>query len=246
MDVSFTLWTLQDVLSKIPFDTPAASSLHLNFSDIAVPYYVKDIFRVAFLYEDELPYEACCAIYSPKNVITVVIIMKKKYENDLRAWLDGDTESITRCCLRRELYCHEACHLTAIIRAFPSDRSSKVRDDFIKKIKDKFLQSVETEEEVNSVPLVSAEESGASPSVFDNEHFRYAKDSLNYFRLFQELMLNYDKMAAAVKKLCAASSRPITFNDVAQVTLVPPSFFMLFPEKLTALKELLAEEMNKN
>jgi hypothetical protein len=61
-------------------------------------------------------------------------------------------------------------------------------------------------------------------------------------------MLDYDRIGAAVKKLCAeiAGSRPITFNDVAQRTLVSQSFFRLFPEKLTALKELLAEEMSRN
>jgi hypothetical protein len=97
MDVSFTLWSLEGVLSKIPFDTPAEHPMDLNFSDAAAPYYVKDILRVSFLYEDEIPYEACCSIYSPKNKVTVIIIMKKKYETQLRAWLAGDAESIAGC-----------------------------------------------------------------------------------------------------------------------------------------------------
>jgi hypothetical protein len=247
MEVSFTLWSLKDVLAKIPFDVPSEGLVDLDFSEIAAPYYVKDVFKVSFVYKDSLPYEACCTIYSPRRVVTVVIIMKRQYEDSLKKWIGDHTQAVDTGCLRRELYCHETCHLVAIIRAFPSDRSSRVREDFIAKIKEKFAKSVDSAEELKAVPLVSLDPEGASPSAFDKDHFRYGNDTLNYFRLYQELMLNYDKMIIAVEHLCAqiAKTRPITFRDVAQETLIYMYFFQLFPEKLTEFKELLVEEMGK-
>jgi len=135
--------------------------------------------------------------------------------------------------------------LIAIIRAFPSDRSSMAREDFITKIKEKFSRSVKTAVEMKAVPLVSAEIPGASPSVFDKEHFRYGNDGVNYFRLYQELMLPYDSMVNAVAPLCDIfkKNNDISFEDVAQETLVSKNFFDLFPEKLTILRELLSKEI---
>ena len=133
----------------------------------------------------------------------VVIIMKRQYETHFRAWLGGKNQILKECCFRRELYCHEICHLVAIIRAFPSDRSSRAREDFISKIKEKFLKSVKTAEEIMAVPLVSVENQGISPSVFDKDHFRYGNDSVNYFKLYQELMLPYDRMIDSAKHFCA-------------------------------------------
>jgi hypothetical protein len=246
MDVNFTLWSLKEVLEKIPFDSPAAESVDMDFSEIDAPYYVKHIFKVSIIYEDSLPYEASCSIYSPKYMVTVVIIIRKQYEEKLRAWLAGDAASLGPSCFRRELYCHEACHLVAIIRALPSDRSSRVREDFIVKIKEKFAKSVNTAEEIKAAPFISIEREGKSPSFFDKEHFRYSNDSLNYFELYRELMLSYDKMTAAVKNLCANNTGTrIGFDDIARETLVYGTFFQVFPEKLTALIEMLAVEMNQ-
>jgi hypothetical protein len=246
MDVNFTLWSLNEVLAKIPFDNPSDSDLvDINFSEISAPYYVKNNFKVSIIYEDSLPYEACCSIYSPKNVITVVIIMKRIYETYFQQWKRGDKQFLKQCCFRRELYCHEACHLIAIIRAFPSDRSSIARDDFIVKIKEKFSKFINTAEEIKAVPLISTESQSASPSVFDKEHFRYSNDSVNYFGLYQELMLPYDRMVNAVEPLCDIfhKTNNISFEDVAQETLVSQNFFDIFPEKLTVLKELLSKRI---
>jgi hypothetical protein len=225
VEVSFTLWSLKEVLAKIPFDSPAAGPVDLDFSDIAAPYYVKHDFKVSIQYEDSLPYEACCVLYSPKNVVTVAIIMKSQYESDFKAWLGRKGSAVGSCCLRRELYCHEACHLVAIIRSYPSDRSSAVREDFIAKIKEKFSKSVNTAEGLKSAPLVSMERAGASPSAFDKDHFRYGNDSLNYFRLYEELILPYDSISRAAKNLYAnLAGKPITFDDVAQETFVSQIF----------------------
>jgi hypothetical protein len=237
-------------LEKIPFDSPSAGTIDLDFAEISAPYYIKNTFKVSILYVESPPYEASCVIYSPENVVTVVIILKKQYEQDFRRWCSDKTKAIKPCCLRRELYCHEVCHLVAIIRAFPSDRSSRVREDFIAKIKEKFTKSVDSAEELKPVPImVSKEQAGKSPSVFDKDHFRYGNDSLNYFRLYQELMLNYDRMLEATEKLCeniVKTRIPITYDDMARETLVSVSFFDLFPEKLTAFKALLAEEMSQS
>jgi hypothetical protein len=248
METRFTLWSLKDVLTKIPFDKPVDSEqLTLDFSGLDVPYYVKTGFKVLFVYNDSIPYAASCSIYSPKDTVVVVIVMRKQYEEAFKTWLEShDPGVLDSCCLRRELYCHEICHLIAIIRAFPSDRSSKVREDFIARIKEKFSKSVNSAEELKPVPI-SMERLGASPSAFDKDHFRYDNDGLNYFRLYQELMLNYEKMIDAVQALCSTitGGRSITLNDIAQQTLVPRHFFQLFPEKFTALQELLAEEINR-
>jgi hypothetical protein len=248
MDVSFTLWSLNEVLAKIPFDDPPISDLvALDFSEIAAPYYVKHGFKVSIIYEDSLPYEACCSIYLPegKNIVTVVIIIKREYETAFKAWRSGDKSVIQPCCFRRGLYCHESCHLVAIMRAFPSDRSSRARDDFITKIKEKFAKSVKTAEEIKAVPLASAEKLGESPSVFDKDHFRYGDDNLNYFELYKELMFPYDRMLDAIGPLSETykKTNDITFDDVAEMTLVSKDFFDIFPEKLTAFQELLAEKL---
>jgi hypothetical protein len=249
MEISFTLWSLKGVLEKVPLEMPQDESIDINFSDVAVPYYIKQFFKVAIVYEDSLPYEACCTIYSPNHIVTVVIIMKRQYEEYFKMWKKGEVESniLDFCCLRRELYCHEMCHLTAIVRAFPSNRSSIAREDFKKKIQEKFKKSVDSAEKLKAVPLVSVEKTGASPSAFDKDHFRYDDDSLNYFGLYQELMLDYDKMLECVKKLCARiNGETITFEDVARETFVSRDFFQTFPEKLTEFRKLFAEEMQRD
>jgi hypothetical protein len=248
MDVNFTLWSLKEVLKKIPFDSPVDGPVvDIDFSEIAAPHYVKHDFKAIIIYAEKLPYEASCSIYSPSRVVTVVIIIKRQYEEKLKAWLGGDRKALDLSCFRRELYCHEACHLVAIIRAFPSERSSMAREDFVAKIKGKFEKSIKSAEEIKNIPFVSVEKEGKSPSIFDKEHFRYSNDGLNYFNLYQELMLSYDKMVMAVKKLCEniTGTGLITFDDVAGETLVARVFFDIFPEKLAALQKILVAEINR-
>jgi hypothetical protein len=242
MEVSFTLWSLQNILEKIPFNLPATEKgVHLDFSKLAVPYYIKDGFKVSIFYtEDSFPVDAACSIYSPKKVVTVVILIKRKFEDALSRWLlNPEDKDLPLCCRRRELYCHEASHLIAIIRAFPSDRSSRVRDDFLEKIKEKFDKSIIAAENSMTLPLISGEKPGDSPSVFDKDHFRYKNDDLNYFRLYEELMLDYDTMYNALKKICDSGKKIIYLDYISQETLVPSQFFQIFPEKTTILKEIL-------
>jgi hypothetical protein len=135
--------------------------------------------------------------------------------------------------------------LIAIMRAFPSDRSSQAKEDFITKIKEKFAKSVKRAEDKKAVSLISTERLGKSPSVFDKDHFRYGDDNLNYFDLYKELMFPYDRMINAIGPLSEKYKKTniITVDDVAEVTLVSKDFFDIFPEKLVAFQELLAEKM---
>lgn len=250
MEVSFTLWSLRNILDKIPFDQPIAEgAVHLDFSQLAVPYYVKDTFKVSIFYEDDsYPVDASCCIYSPHNVVTVVLIIKRKYEESLRSWLTAREDNLVEdCCRRRELYCHETSHLIAIIRAYPSDRSSKVRKDFIEKLQKKFSKSISMAENSRAVPFISMERPGESPSVFHKDHFRYDDDSLNYFRLYQELMFPYDRMEKIITPLeeIQRKTNRLTFSDVAKEAHVSATFLGFFPEKLTAFQELLAERIPK-
>lgn len=81
--------------------------------------------------------------------------MRREYEEALKAWLDGDksTDVLKKCCMRKELYYHEACHLIAIIRAFPSERTSLAHTDFLEKIENKFAASLETATDAKRVPF---------------------------------------------------------------------------------------------
>ena len=246
MEVSVALWSVRSILDIIPFDSPAiGNAVHLDCSKLAVPYYVKNIFKISIFYvDDTYPADATCSIYSPKNMVTVIFIIKRKYEDNFRSWLVAHEEKhLDLCCRRRELYCHETAHLVAIIRAYPSYRSSKVREDFLVKLRAKFSKSINTAQNTRSTPLVSMENPGESPSVFDKDHFRYNNDSLNFFLLYQELMLPYDRMVDSINLLAEKyrKTKSITFDDVAKETFVAKNFFDTFPEKLTAFQELLSE-----
>jgi hypothetical protein len=239
MEVNYTLWSLKEVLEKIPFDSPAKESVDLDFSDISAPHYVKGVFKASIIYADLLPFEACCCIYSPSKVVTVVIILKKQYED---AFVKRN--NVKLCCVRRELYCHETCHLIAIIRAFPSERSSQAREDFIAKLNKKFEKSVKNAEDLT---IVAMEPIGVQPSVFDENHFHYGNDNLNFFKLYQELMFSHDKMILTLQKLFekrkGAVAR-ITFDDIEGEAFVSASFFKIFPEKLMSFRILLAEKIS--
>jgi|TergutMp193P3_1026864.scaffolds.fasta_scaffold00266_13 hypothetical protein len=248
MEISFTLWSVQQILEKIPFDSPAAGdAVHLDFSQLTVPYYLKNGFKVSIFYKDDsFPVDAVCSIYSPENVVTIVIIIKRKYEENLNSWLNThENEYLDDCCRRRELYCHEVTHLIAIIRAYPSERSSMAREDFRDKLRRKFDKSINNAQNTKAVSFVSEEKPGESPSVFDKDHFRYDDDSLNYFKLYQELMFPFDKMIIAVTPLSEIYKREsiITFEEVAKETLVAKNFFDIFPEKLTAFLDMLAKKL---
>jgi hypothetical protein len=250
MEIDFTLWSLLDILKLIPFDTSIDKQcIALDLNKISLPQFIKDNFQVFFIYDknDNSPYDACCSLYSPTNSkkIGIVIIIKQKYEIALKTWLTAKNENyLDDCCRRRELYCHEVSHLIAMLRAFTGGRFSVARDDFRTISLEKFKKSLKTAEELKPV-RVSGVKTDTSPSIFDKEHFRYGNDSLNYFHLYQDLVLPYDRMDNAIVPICKhyTESGDITFEHIAQETLVSKNFFDIFPEKLTALRELLSKEI---
>jgi len=243
MEVSYTLWSMQDVLKAIPFNSPTGETVHLDFSKMAVPYYVRNGFKVSiFFVDDTFPVDASCSIFSPQNIVTIVIIIKRRFEEALSTWLKrGDDSVFASCCRRRELYCHETSHLIAIIRAYPSDRSSKVRQDFLDKIKEKFEASIHADQSSMTIRLISEERPGDSPSVFDKDHFRYKDDNLNYFRLYAELMLDYDTLRDALKNINAFARPFIRIDEISKQTLVSSQFFTIFPDKIIDIRKILEE-----
>lgn len=244
MDISCTLWTMKDILEKIPFDRPAGHAVHLSFSDMEVPYYVKNWFKVSFLYvDDTFPADAACCIVSPKATVTIVIIIKQRYEDALNKLLRGDASELDLCYRRRELYCHEACHLIAIIMAYPSNRSNKVRKDFVDKIRKKFHDSINEDQSEMASGFISREGANDSPSVFDRDHFRYENDNLNYFRLYAELMLPYDTLYSALNRICIAKNPgdSIYISEILEGTLVQADFFGRFPDKKAEIIKILEE-----
>jgi hypothetical protein len=245
MEVRFTLWTLSDILKSIPFNKPSGGDVHLDFSNMKVPYYVQNWFKLSIFYVgDECPFDAMCCIFSPQDVVTVVIILKKKYEDDLRKWQQSNDESVLDQCYRRgELYCHETCHLVAIIRAYPSNRYKKEREDFEDKIRKKFDDSINADLDKVGSTLISRDMPGESPSEFEKDHFSYEGDGLNYFKLYAELMLPYIKLYNALKKIASTKGvgDSIHTSEVSRETLVPLSFFNQFPDKLAEANKILNE-----
>jgi hypothetical protein len=236
---------LSDVIMNIPFDVPSDKIFSLDFSDMRVPYYVQEWFKLSILYvDDTYPLEAFSCVFSPKRVVTFILIIKKKYEDYLIKWQEKkDVGILNRCYRRRELYCHETCHLIAIIRAFPSNRSLRERDEFVEKLKRKMAGSFYADLNMAANCLISQDGHDDSPSDFGKDHFSYEGDSLNYFKLYAELMLPYDRLYEALKKIYETKGKDdsIFLEEISQETLVPPSFFIRFPEKKAEITEILKE-----
>lgn len=246
-EVNFTLWALKGILEKMPFDNVLSSTgVTLNFSATDdVPHYVKKWFVVKIIQTAaKTDYEACCCIRESANgLITIIVIMKKEYDDYFRAWANGskDEKTLAMCCIRRALYCHEACHIIAILRAFPHENTAFVRDKFFRKLRKKFDRDVMTAEETKSVHLgsISEEILGVSPSEFDEGHFGYGNDGLKYRRLYPELLFSYDKMVVFAKH--CAQMRQFSWDALREMMFVSGDFFYNFPSRLTTLKTIFKE-----
>ncbi|MDR2702327.1 MAG: hypothetical protein LBB72_07845 [Spirochaetaceae bacterium] len=239
---------MQDILKSIPFDKPAGKTVHLDFSRMEVPYYVKNWFKVSIFYEDDtFPVDAVCSIFSPQDTVTIVIVIKRKFEDALNRWIKNNDASILDLCYRRrELYSHETSHLIAIIRSYPSNRSQKVRKDFEAKIRKKFYDSIGTDQSMMDSGFISQEKPNDSPSDFEKDHFCYENDNLNYFKLYAELMLPYNTLYDSLKKVCS-TKKPGDFFSIGEIlegTLVEPSFFIKFPDKESEIRSILKEGFN--
>jgi len=228
MDIHRVIRSIDGILEKIPFDRPEARNRFIietnDLSDI--PYHIRRFIDVCFIYSANVAFDACCVLQKTISIYTVIIIINKKFESDFQQqetitdFLNRDYKTV---CRRRELYCHEVCHLTAIIRAFPSYRDKPSQFNFLSRIfidnyektkveslEKKFYQK--TKESFNNVLsglrtmltfniTLSFNDFENTPSDFDRDHFPYADDDLNYFKLFSEFMVSDKKIKKHIGKI---------------------------------------------
>jgi len=228
MDIFRVIRSINGILEKIPFDRPETRNRFIietnNLSDI--PYHIRRFIDVCFIYSTNVAFDACCVLQKTISIYTVIIIIHKKFELDFQQqetindFLKRDYGMV---CRRRELYCHEVCHLVAIIRAFPAYRDKPSLLNFISRIfNDNYIktkvESLEkrfyqkTKESFNNVLsnlktilafniTLSFNDFEDTPSDFDRDHFPYAGDKLNYFKLFSEFMVNDKKLKKHIGKI---------------------------------------------
>jgi len=122
-EVTRLIRSIKGILEQIPLDNPVtADRFFIDPSKTDnVPQHLKTKFQIMFRYQLGTPYAAACLIYSPKDTVTVVIIIKKEYEMFFHAFLKNfpTDKQLIQVCSRRSVYVHEICHMIAVIRLFP-------------------------------------------------------------------------------------------------------------------------------
>jgi hypothetical protein len=238
--------SIKGILDKIPLDNCFISDrLFIKPADLNnVPYYLKNNFQIVFRYKNDIPYDAACLIYSPKNVVTVVIIIKKKYESLFEDFLNSfpTDKDINDICSRRSIYVHEICHLVAAIKLFPDNYITSTRQAFRKKVEAKFGKEVDDAEDKQ---FFAHFEKNIPPFIFSNDHFQYEGDKLNYNELYQEIMISDEKIKETVKKMFDSKMYkklkiyPI-HEWISILTQVDQGFFIAFSNK----KEVFLNEIS--
>jgi len=226
--VSRVVRSINGILEKISFDRPELRSRFIietnELNDI--PFHIRRFFDICFIYRDDVDFDACCVLQKTISIYTIIIIVNKKFELDFQqqeAMPDFLKRDYRTVCRRRELYCHEVCHLIAIIRAFPSYRDESSQKQFLSNIfntynmktkveslEKKFFQKTKASFNnvlsgiktmlVYNIPL-SFNDFEVVPSEFDRDHFPYADDDLNYFKLFSELLTSDKKLKKHIEKI---------------------------------------------
>ena len=227
MDIHRVIRSISGILEKIPFEHPELRSrFNIETNDLNnIPFHVRRFIDVSFIYDGDVDFDACCVLQKTLLTYTVIIIINKKFElyfQQQEAINDFLKRDYGMVCRRRELYCHEVCHLVAIIRAFPSYRDESSQGSFIfnilqpynqrtkvESLEKKFFQK--TKESFNvtlsgiktmltfNIPL-SFNDFENIPSEFDRDHFPYTGDDLNYFKLFSEFMVSDKKLRRHIGK----------------------------------------------
>jgi hypothetical protein len=216
---------LEGILSRVPFKEPYLSDrFNIATNELSgLPDIVKRFFDITFIYTQKARFEACCILQKAEKTYTIIIIMAKDYELDFKKQCDIPNileRDLSKVCRRRELYCHEICHLIAIIRAFPDYVSVSENNSFIKKLFYRWCNEIRNEKEFFAITRssfrttltdietlikmsfpVSFTSIGDSPSDFNKDHFPYPGDELNYFRLFNELMVKDADLEKMIEKL---------------------------------------------
>jgi hypothetical protein len=240
--------SIKGILDEIPLDAPVIPDrVFIDPSKLEkVPQYLKSNFKIMFRYKLGTPYDAACLIYSPKDTVTVVVIINKKYEMLFHTFLknfptDKDLQEI---CTRRSIYVHEICHLIAAIALFPNNYDTATRQIFRQKVSAKFGQEIN---EADGRQFFAHFEKTVPPFIFSNDHFRYTGDEYNYYELYQEIMISDDQISEAVNKMFEPKMvdklRGFPLNKwIAIITYIDPEFFDVFIDK----KEVFLTEIPKH
>jgi hypothetical protein len=228
MDVHQVIRSIGGILDNIPFDRPELRARFIIETNElnGIPYHIRRYFDICFIYRDDVDFDACCILQRTVSTYTIIIIIKRVFETDFQQqeankdFLSRDYKSV---CRRRELYCHEVCHLVAIIRAFPSYKDESTQKNFflgifptyntrakVESLEKKFYQKTTMSFKyvltglktmlVYNIPL-SFNDFEESPSEFDRAHFPYEGDKLNYFKLFSEFMVSDRKLKKFIGKI---------------------------------------------
>ncbi len=228
MEVQHVVHSIREILEKVPLDRPELRNRFIIETNGMknIPFHLSRYFNISFIYTNNIRFEACCVLQKTISIYTVIIIIKKDFETNFQqqeanpSFLSRDYITV---CRRRELYCHELCHLVAITRAFPSYQSDSMRKNFFYALFQKFndksireshekeffqkanesfkkvLDGLKTMLDYN-IPL-SFNDFEDNPSEFDRDHFPYPGDNLNYFKLFSEFMASDKKLKKFMAKI---------------------------------------------
>jgi len=238
--------SIQGIIERIPLNTPVTDDrVFIKPSQLAhVPQYLKSNFEIVLRYKPDIPFKAACLIYSPKNVVTIVIIINKKYESDLQQFLKQfpNNKHLEEACERRSVYIHEIGHLAAAIRLFPENYDTNTRKDFVSAIESKFGIALKDAE---GGQFFAHFEKTVPPFVFNDDHFSFNNDRFNYHALYQELMISDGGIKETVTKMFEPQMQskmrrfPI-YQWIAILTQIDPAFFAVFNEKREKFLEEIA------
>jgi len=235
--------SIQGIIERIPLSTSVTDDkISIHPSELTnVPQRLKCNFEIVLRYEPNILCKAACIIYSPEKVVTVVIVINKKYESDFHQFLNQfpSNNHLQDACERRSVYIHEICHLAAVIRLFPENYDANTRKDFVSAIEAKFNK------DAAGGQFFAHVEKTVPPFIFNNDHFSFNNDKFNYHALYQELMISDDGIKETVAKMfeseMQSKMRRFPINQwIAILTHIDPAFFEVFNEKREKFLEEIA------
>jgi len=235
--------SIQGIIERIPLSTSVKDDrIFIKPSELTnVPQRLKSNFEIVLRYEPDIPFKAACLIYSPKKVVTILIIINKKYESDFQQFLKQfpNNKHLEEACERRAVYIHEMCHLAAAIRLFPENYDANTRRDFVSAIEAKFNK------DAAGGQFFAHVEKTVPPFAVNNDHFSFDNDKFDYQALYQELMISDDGIKETVAKMfepeIQSKMRKFPINQwIAILTHIDPAFFEVFNEKREKFLEEIA------
>jgi len=237
IEVNRFIRSIQGIIERIPLTEPVTGErVFIDPSVLTnVPQHLKSKFKIVLRYKLNLSFKGACFIYSPKEVVTIVIVIDKKYEtifHQFNKQFPSD-KHLNDVCERRSVYIHEICHLAAAIRLFPKNYDANTRKDFISAIEKKFAGN-----DKGSGQSFAHFDTTIQPFASNNEHFSFNNDKFDYQEFYKELMVSDAKIEETVKKMF----EPEMYNKLnhltiyqwfAMLTHVDPGFFAAYSDKNT-------------